>query len=91
MRYARSGAIPKIWDSTVQQIAQEMMQCGFSLPVGLRPMFIGRMASRVMFQGRRRELDQRPFKFLRVRNTFRSHGLVTVKTRGLPVKRQVNK
>jgi hypothetical protein len=91
MQYARSGASPTKLDSTVRMIVEEMVKYGFSVPIGLRPMFIGHVSSRFMFHGERRELDQRPFAFPPVSDNFRSHGLSTIKTRGLPAKRHKNR
>jgi len=86
MRYARGGVVSRKLDSMIQTITQEMVQYGFSVPIGLRPMLIGRMPSRDMFQGERWTLDRRPFAFPRVRHTFRPHGVPTFKTRGLAVR-----
>ena len=87
VRYARSGSTISKPNSMVQTIAQEMVQCGFSIPVGLRPLLAGHMSSLAMFQGKRQTLDQRPFAFPNTPGRFQPHGLVTFKTRGLPFRR----
>ena len=91
IQYARSGTNTTKLDSTVRMIVEEMVKYGFSVPIGLCPMFIGRVSSGFMFQGERRELDRRPFAFPPVSDNFRSHSLPTVKTRGLPARRRKNR
>jgi hypothetical protein len=87
MQYARTGVVCNTADPIVLAIAQEMIECGFSVPIGLRPALIGRLPSRSMFQEERAALDQRPFAFPDSHNTFRPHSLSTVKIRGLPRRR----
>jgi hypothetical protein len=88
MQYARSGVIPRNGDAMVQVIMQEMVEAGYTVPIGLRKMLIGRMPS---IRGeRRRLLDRRPFAFPPVPNILRSYALPTVKTRGLPLNRKRN-
>lgn len=89
LQYSRLGVLSSKWHPMLQTIAQEMVKAGFSVPIGLRPMFIGRWSPGTQFHGKRQELDIRPFAFPpRVRHGFRPHRLATVKQRGLPVHRR---
>jgi hypothetical protein len=88
LRYAQTGSTSKMWDPLLLQVVQEMIACGISVPIALRPKFLGRIPSHAMFQAEGRALDQRPFIFPPIHKTFRPYSVPTVKTRGMPVRRR---
>ncbi|KZP21734.1 hypothetical protein FIBSPDRAFT_787996 [Athelia psychrophila] len=73
----------------ISHVAREMVAHGYSVPIGLRPVLIGHWEHSAFVQRPRRALDTRPYAFpKRLRRTFRAHNLLTMKTRGLPIRRR---
>lgn len=87
MRYVKTGTRSAHWNPTIDAIVKEMAECGYSVPLGLRPLFIGRWFPDTSSQGKHSDLDHRPFAFPRMPSALRIHSLPTVKTRGLPTRR----
>ncbi|KAF7969400.1 hypothetical protein HWV62_27387 [Athelia sp. TMB] len=83
------------WSGMLSVVAREMVAHGYAVPLGLRPMLLGRW-EHAAFVGRpRTAVDTRPYAFVgrypRVGRTFRAHGLSVLKTRGLPVRRKARR
>ncbi|KAL0949057.1 hypothetical protein HGRIS_009156 [Hohenbuehelia grisea] len=86
--YARYGHLPRQWDPVVQEICEAMIKAGYSIPPGLRYLFVGRWKTGCSpHENRVGLLDRRPFAFPRARTTFHPYSLHTNKTRGLPLGR----
>jgi hypothetical protein len=87
--YAKSGTASSHWNPFLQEIAEAMVRAGFSVPPGLRYMFVGRYMLGASHFEHAKELERRPFTFPHAQSpTFRPHSLLTTKSRGLPVRRR---
>jgi hypothetical protein len=87
MRYARTGALSRHWHPNIQTIAEQMVECGYSVPLGLRPLFIGRWTAGTISRVEHQRLDMRPFAFpRRVHDTFHPYRVSVAKERGLPIR-----
>jgi hypothetical protein len=85
--YAKSGTVSSHWNAFLQEIAEAMVRAGYSVPPGLRYMFVGRYMQGTSHFEHAKELERRPFTFPHAQSpTFRSHSLHTTKSRGLPVR-----
>ncbi|KII96020.1 hypothetical protein PLICRDRAFT_694113 [Plicaturopsis crispa FD-325 SS-3] len=62
-RYARSGATSTYWDPMLGEVAKEMVNAGYSVPIGYRHLFVGRWSPGATQWDDRREPDRRPHAF----------------------------
>jgi len=88
MHYVQQGKVSKHWTPFLQEVAEAMVDAGYSVPPALRHLLVGRWTPGTLQLNDRQELERRPFAFPIIRpNAFRAHAIPTYKTRGLPVRR----
>jgi hypothetical protein len=89
LRFAQRGALPKGWNPMLHEIAQEMVNAGFELPLALRYLFVGRWLSRGSRLTIPEPLDRQPYFFDPLQpDSTKLHRLPTVNHRGLVFKRR---
>lgn len=92
VQYAKGGAVSGQWNAMINTVAREMIQHGYSVPIGIRPLLLGRWPNGAFVRPQGRTLDQRPYAFQllypHMRSIFRAHSLFTMKTRGLPERKR---
>ncbi|GJE84806.1 hypothetical protein PsYK624_008820 [Phanerochaete sordida] len=85
--YGRHGRRSEHWDILLQEIAEAMINAGYSVPPAFRHLFIGRYGPGVAGFRQPIPLDYSPFSYPRPRYPFRPYALPTSKKRGLPIRR----
>lgn len=86
-QYLEAGKLPKDGNSTLHSIAQEMVQHGYSIPIGVRLLLTGRLAIPTQGKSLPAGSTRRPFAFPPSPPSFRPYALPVVKRRGLPLRR----
>jgi hypothetical protein len=89
--YARSGTVPRCWNPLLQEVAEDLVEAGYSVPLGLRHLFVGRWPQGTLQYDHLPQLERRAFAFPSVRKHFQSHSIPTHKNRGLPLGRQLRR
>ena len=90
-RFASTGLLRSTYDQTLIQIAKEMAQEGYSLPIGLQRALVGRGMFRVRTTTSQTH-EIRPWAFPPHRKPhLRPFALSVTKTRGLPLGRRYQK
>ena len=85
--FATTGWLSLSYDTTLVEIARGMAQAGFTLPIGLQRVLVGRVTFRV--NNVTREAKIRPWAFPpRLKSNFQPFSLPVVRTRGLPLGRK---
>ena len=85
MSYVRRGKLPKYWTPMLHDIAQEMVNAGYSVPPALRHLFVGRWIPGMSQVNERQRLERRPLSSpFSQRDPGILHLVPTVKTRGRP-------
>jgi len=86
--HAFRGTKSRFWTPALQEVAEDLVVAGFSVPIGLRHLFIGRWNPGTQPSGQSLQIpERRPYAFSRPPRDFRPYALDAVKTRGLPVAR----
>ena len=86
-QYLKAGKLPKHGNSILHSIAREMVQHGFSIPIGVRLLLTGRLAIPPHGKALPAGLTRQPFTYPLSLPSFRPYALPVVKTRGLPLRR----
>ncbi|KAF8883428.1 hypothetical protein BD779DRAFT_1539894 [Infundibulicybe gibba] len=87
VEYARTGELAVGWNPTLQTIAEDIVDAGYSVPYGLRPLFVGRWPQGTWQHNGTAKPQRRPFAFPRRQKMFSPHSIPTQKSRGLPLHR----
>ena len=86
-QYFEAGKLPKEGNSTLLSIAQEMVQHGFSIPIGVRLLLTGRLTTPAHGKALPAGSTRQPFTYPLSPPSFRPYALPAVRTRGLPLRR----
>ncbi|KAF4574481.1 hypothetical protein EYR36_005816 [Pleurotus pulmonarius] len=87
---ARLGHKHPQWTPALQEVCDAMVSAGFSVPIGLRYILIGRWPEESgSAESGRQTVDRQPYVFPRQRRRWHPLRLHTIKTRGLPIGRNI--
>ncbi|KAI6105349.1 hypothetical protein F5141DRAFT_1048781 [Pisolithus sp. B1] len=88
VRYSRFGIPPRKWNPFLRRVVHEMLNAGYTVPVGFRRWFVDTWFYTSLDRQGRPLRHQQPYGFPKLcTHPFRPHALPTLKTRGLPVSR----
>ncbi|KAG9219464.1 hypothetical protein CCMSSC00406_0005358 [Pleurotus cornucopiae] len=87
---ARLGHKHPQWTPALQEVCEAMFSAGYSVPIGLRYILIGRWPEENgSVESGQQSVDRQPYAFPRQRRRWHPLRLHTTKTRGLPLGRKV--
>ncbi|KAI6046511.1 hypothetical protein EDC04DRAFT_3103005 [Pisolithus marmoratus] len=88
VRYSRFGIPPRKWNPFLRRVVHEMLNAGYTVPLGFRRWFVDTWVYASLDRQGRSLRHQQPYGFPKLHaHPFRPHALPTLKTRGLPVSR----
>lgn len=88
VRYSRFGIPPRKWNPFLRRVVHEMLNAGYTVPIGFRRWFVDTWFYTSLDRQGRPLRHQQPYGFPKLcAHPFRPHALPTLKTRGLPVSR----
>ncbi|KAI0318094.1 hypothetical protein OF83DRAFT_1117862 [Amylostereum chailletii] len=88
-RFITLGYTSPQWTPELEEVARDMLDCGYPIPAGFRPALVGKIQG-FMGQEEGPEVNgRRPYAFPAVprRPRFRPHAIATAKSKGTPVQR----
>lgn len=89
LTYAQNGTLPEAGHPLLQEVIENMVKTGFSVPAGFCHLVVGRLPSPSLEHGSKPiHFDHRPHAFPTPNTTFIPHCIPTTKERGLPIRRR---